>query len=388
MTEPANHPGSGPASSRSAAGTVSVIPVAGIGEVRVGDDLAHLIHEALDSCGLHIAAGDVVVVTSKIVSKSLGLHADTTVERAELVLRESVRVVAERRTSSGRTRVVEALAGPVMAGAGIDSSNSDDDLLLLLPRDPDAQASVLHAALVELAGHAHFAVVLSDTSGRAWRSGLTDFALGSHGLKVLEDLRGMADTHGRDLAVTVRNIADEVAAAADLVKGKLDRVPVALVRGMDRRHLREHATGTRALVRSGASDWFSLGRAEAVRDALGVTAGSPLSEQVGIESVHPESLTERITRAWRVALATEADTASGTESDTRAGDDELALDGSEDSWTVLAGDPYLLGRAVARFEVALAGERLQAVTIDRSPAHVTVRVEDGSRNGIVGPPAR
>lgn len=339
---------------------ITILPLAGVPEVRAGDDLATLVHEAVaQSRATRIEPGDVVVVTSKVVSKALGLLGSNDVERADLVLQESQRVVAERTTSTGFTRVVEAKAGPVMAGAGIDSSNADDDVRLLLPHEPDAEAASLHGRLADVAGHADFAVVLSDTSGRAWRSGLTDFALGTHGLTPLEDLRGLADTHGHDLAVTVRNIADEVAAAADLVKGKLDRVPVAIVRGLDRRFLHPDADGSRTLVRSGPTDWFALGRAEAVRDALGVPAGSAMSVEVGIESVHPETVTDRVRRAWSAAVLPDP-----------AGE-KAALDGADEEWSVTCADPYVLGRIAARFEVALAGERLVA---ELTPNPGSVRV--------------
>lgn len=342
---------------------ITLLPVHGIGEIRSGTPLASVISTAAADCGVGVLPGDVIVVTSKVVSKALGLVADPLADRAALVLQESTRVVAERATSTGFTRVVEALAGPVMAGAGIDSSNSDDDVRLLLPHDPDAVAADLHAELAAIVGHDEFALVLSDTSGRAWRGGLTDFALGSHGLVPLDDLRGLADTHGHDLAVTIRNIADEVAAAADLVKGKLDRVPVAVVRGLDRRFISCAAPGSRTLVRSGRSDWFALGAAEAVRDALGIRAGSPLSHEVGIASVHPESLEARVHRAWAAAVAPDPTSQNA------------ALDGCSTVWRVLAGDPYVRGRCAARFEVALAGERLAAEIIE-GVDHVDIRVTD------------
>lgn len=338
-----------------------VIPLAGLPEVTPGDDLAALVAEGLTAVGLSIEDGDILVVTSKVVSKALGLHADPT-ERAALVIAESTSVVAERRTPDAVTRVVAARSGPVMAGAGIDASNALDERLLLLPRDPDAAAGDLHERLAALMP-ARFAVLLSDTSGRAWRAGLTDFALGCSGLAAMDDLRGHADTHGRDLAVTVRNLADEIASAADLVKGKLHRVPVAIVRGLD--HLvqaPQDGFPARDLVRSGPGDWFALGRAEAVRDALGVPAGSELSEQVGIESVLPEPLVERVARAVRVALSA---------------DDEVGvdLDASGESVTLTAGDPLALGRVWARMEVALAGERL-GCDGSRADLAVTLRVRD------------
>lgn len=337
---------------------IELIPVSGLPEITEGDDLAALVHTHAD-----VRPGDVVVITSKVVSKALGLVADPSVPRADLVLQESTGVLSERTTTRGMTRVVTAAAGPVMAGAGIDSSNSDDDVLLLLPHDPDAVARDLHGRLADLLGHDDVAVVLSDTAGRAWRDGVTDFALGSHHLTVREDLRGLADTHGHDLAVTVRDIADEIAAAADLVKGKLDRTPVAIVRGAGK-YVRDDGSGARDLVRAGASDWFALGRAEAVRDALGVTPGTPLAYEAGVESVHPEDLSTRVTRAWAVATLPEADA------------EEYALDGSDGSWRVLCTDPYLLGRVTARFEVALAGERLAVTGVARGTSQVELTVAE------------
>ncbi len=346
-----------------AAPQVRIIGVPGMPEVERGSDLPALIAASIERAGLRVEDGDVLVVTSKIVSKALGLYADPAAARAGLVLRESSGVVAERRTADSVTRVVAAAAGPVMAGAGIDASNastgSPDDLLLL-PRDPDAVAADLHVGLAHALGGTTFAVLLSDTSGRAWRMGLTDFALGASGFAGIDDLRGLTDTRGRDLAVTVRNLADEVAAAADLVKGKLSQVPVAVVRGLS--HLVrpvDQGTPARDLVRTGPGDWFSLGRAEAVRDALGIPAGSALSEQVGIESAAPEPVSERVTRAVRVALA--------------AGDDVgIDLGGSAPGsleMTLDAADGVALGRVWARLEVALAGERVW----------VTSAIREGSR---------
>lgn len=307
--------------------------------------------------------GDVLVITSKIVSKWLGLYAPGDVDRAVLVLQQSHSVVAERATPSGTTRVVHAVAGPVMAGAGIDASNSEDERLLLLPHDPDSVARRLRGELARLLDRpTDFAVVLSDTSGRAWRGGLTDFALGAAGLNPVDDLRGLADTNGRDLAVTVRNIADEAASAADLVKGKIDRVPVAVLTGLDAFVTAEDGPGAAGLVRTGSTDWFGLGRAEAVRTALGVPPGTPLAAEVGIESVSPEPLSDRVTRAVRVALA--------------AGDAvEVELpEGSPPAIQLRSADPVALGRVWARLDVALAGERLSGSARRSAADSVTIEV--------------
>lgn len=342
---------------------IAIRPVGFAAEVTPETDLPALLAELLRP---HLATGDVVVVTSKIVSKWLGLYAAPGVDRAELVLQESRAVVAERATETGVTRVVHAAAGPVMAGAGIDASNSGDERLLLLPRDADRVARRLRrevAALLHRA--ADFAVVLSDTSGRAWRAGLTDFALGAAGLRPVDDLRGLPDTAGRDLAVTIRNIADEVAAAADLVKGKIDRVPVAVVSGLSSQVIADDGPGTGGLVRTGPTDWFGLGRAEAVRAALGVDPGTVLAVQVGLESVAPEPSAARAARAVRVALAS-GDPVSVDTSESVDGSVLLRLHGA---------DPVALGRVWARLEVALAGERL-ACRGRQDGAGVTISVPD------------
>ncbi len=345
---------------------ISLLPVPGIPEITPGTDLGIVIRNALHAIGERLRDGDIVVVTSKIVSKAEGLFVPND-DRARLTLRESQAVVTERSTPGQPTRVVASVAGPVMAGAGIDASNAGDDRLLLLPRDPDASAARVHACLRE-AGSAdtRFAVVLSDTAGRPWREGLVDFALGLHGLVALHDLRGHADAKGRDLAVTVRNLADEIAAAADLVKGKLDRVPVAIVRGLPDLVTSEPGCGgARGLVRRGPQDWFAMGRAEAVRAALGIAPGSPASERVGIESVQPETLDARAGRAARVALS------QGDPATIEPLMDAITADGIR--MRITADDPVVLGRVWARLEVALAGERLTSHLADRDAR--TVRID-------------
>lgn len=342
---------------------IAIRPVGFEDEVTPELDLPALLAERLRPI---LAAGDIVVITSKIVSKWLRLYAATNVDRADLVLQQSHSVVAERATASGITRVVHAVAGPVMAGAGIDASNSADERLLLLPRDADAVARRLRGELARsLDRTTDFAVVLSDTSGRSWRGGLTDFALGAAGLNPLDDLRGLADTTGRDLAVTIRNIADEVASAADLVKGKIDRVPVAVLTGLDAFVTAEDGPGAAGLVRTGPTDWFGLGRAEAVRAALGVPPGSALAAEVGVESVAPEPLEDRVSRATRVALA---------------GGDSVAAHASASDGSVAirlkCADPVALGRVWARLEVAIAGERLQGHARRDASDAVTIEVTE------------
>jgi coenzyme F420-0:L-glutamate ligase/coenzyme F420-1:gamma-L-glutamate ligase len=213
-----------------------VVPLEGIPEVRPGDDLARLLLEAVRRAGLELADGDVLAVTSKVVAKAEGrlvpLPADPAAR--ERVLRETVaaetaRVVARR----GRLVIAETRHGLVGANALVDASNAGGDRLVLLPADPDASAARLRAALAELDSH-DVAVVVTDTLGRPWRLGQTDVAVGLAGMGALDDWRGRTDGDGRPLEVTEVAVADEVAAAADLVKGKASRVPAALLRGVAR----------------------------------------------------------------------------------------------------------------------------------------------------------
>lgn len=337
-------PHSSPA--RPSPGALAVVPLAGVPEVRPGDDLAALLWDAL-LAGPGLDPGDVVAVSSKVVSKAAGLSRAATVDRQGLVLRESRRVVAERATATGVTRVVEALAGPVMVGAGIDGSNTGaDDVLLLLPHDPDAAAADLRAALAARAGHDGFAVVVTDTAGRAWRAGQTDFALGSAGLVALDDLRGSTDADGRPLAVTARAVADEVAAAADLVKGKASGVPAALLRGLPAAV--GDGPGARALVRTGPTDWFALGAVEAVRAALGIEPGSALSAQVGLAPAGGDDARERLERCVRAALDPVGLAA------------QLAWDDDDSATVHVTAAPEVCGYAAARLEVAAAAEGLTA----------------------------
>ncbi|WP_299442897.1 coenzyme F420-0:L-glutamate ligase [uncultured Phycicoccus sp.] len=344
---------------------VQVLALHGLPEVRPGDDLAALLADALERDGLALRPGDCLVVSSKVVSKAAGLT--WAGERAGAVAHHTRRVVAERRGTGGVTRVVESVAGPVMAAAGVDASNTGPGgETLLLPDDPDAEAAALRAAVLERAGRTAdtaVGVVLSDTAGRPWRDGLTDFALGSAGLVVLEDLRGGTDHDGRPLAVTARAVADEVAAAADLVKGKADGVPAALVRGLPAAWFASDADGARSLVRVGRGDWFASGHVEALRAALGVGAGTRDSEELGIRSVAPEPLGERVGRVVALALH---DVPDGS-ADVAVADDHAEV-------VLAAADPYDLGRLVVRTEVAAASEDLRAEHTARSVGAVTLRL--------------
>lgn len=237
--------------------TIEILPVEGIPEVEAGADLAGLIAKA----GTY-QDGDILLVTSKIVSKAEGrlLHA---ADREAAIDAETVRVVARR----GPARIVENRNGFVMAAAGVDASNTAPGTVLLLPEDPDASARALRARLQQLTGR-RLAVVVTDTFGRPWRNGLTDVAIGAAGLSVLEDHRGRTDSHGNELVLTVTATADELAAAADLVKGKASGVPVAVVRGLGPLVTAEDGAGTRPLVRAAADDMFRLGTSEALRQAV------------------------------------------------------------------------------------------------------------------------
>lgn len=241
----------------------------GIPEVVAGDDLVALIARA---AGDSLADGDIVVVTSKIVSKAEGrmLAAD---DREDAITRETVRVVATREHPGGRTRIVQNRLGMVSAAAGVDASNTPEGTILLLPIDPDASARALAAGLREALG-VHVGVIVTDTLGRAWREGQTDAAIGAGGVHVFEDLRGGTDAEGRPLVVTMPCAADEIASAADLVKGKAARLPVAVVRGRADLVGDLDLPGARTIVRPLERDMFRLGTDEAYADgfAAGVAA--------------------------------------------------------------------------------------------------------------------
>jgi coenzyme F420-0:L-glutamate ligase/coenzyme F420-1:gamma-L-glutamate ligase len=233
---------------------LEVIPVVGLPEVAEGTDLAELIGEFAE-----LLDGDVISVTSKIVSKAEG-RSMSGVDRTEAIDAELVRVVAQR----GDTRIVQTRHGLVLAAAGTDTSNTAPGTVLLLPVDPDASARALRDGLRSRYG-VNVGVVVTDTLGRPWRNGQMDLAIGAAGIDVIEDLRGTTDSHGNTLAVTLPAIADELAAASELVKGKADGIPVAIVRGADDVVLPagEHGAGAAALVRDAESDMFSLGTREA-----------------------------------------------------------------------------------------------------------------------------
>lgn len=231
----------------------------GIGEVRPGDDLARIVGDAVAP---DLADGDVVVVSSKVVSKAEG-RVVAAADREDAITAETVRLVATRERLDGPPlRIVENRLGLVMAAAGVDASNTPAGTVLLLPEDPDASARGLRAGLQQRLG-IRLAVVVTDTVGRPWREGLVDIAIGAAGLRVLDDRRGGVDAHGRPLTLTVTAIADEVAAAGELVRRKADGRPVAVVRGLVRHVTEDDGPGARALVRPPEADLFRQGTAEA-----------------------------------------------------------------------------------------------------------------------------
>jgi coenzyme F420-0:L-glutamate ligase/coenzyme F420-1:gamma-L-glutamate ligase len=219
---------------------VRVFPVAGLGEVMPGTDLAALIAGAVapaDPDGPELTTGDIVVVTQKIVSKAEGRlvdldHNDPQAKLA-LVRQESVRVLRQR----GELIISETRHGFICANAGIDLSNVADGTAALLPEDPDRSARRIRAGLENALGIT-LGVIVSDTFGRAWRRGVTDVAIGCAGVAAVVDLKGTTDAGGRELVATEICVADELASAAELVMGKDRSVPVAVVRGVPAEWLR------------------------------------------------------------------------------------------------------------------------------------------------------
>lgn len=262
--------------------TVTVTAPDGLPEVRAGDDLAALVAPVVAP----LVDGDIVVVTSKVVSKAEGRVVPGT--REDALAGETDRVVARK----GPTRIVRTHHGLIMAAAGIDASNVEQGSVVLLPVDPDASARALRSRLRELTG-ANVGVVVTDTAGRAWREGQTDIAIGAAGLLVAEDFAGRVDGHGNELAVTAPAVADEIAGMAELAQGKLGGRPVALVRGRDDLVLPpgDHGTGAVALVRAEGADLFGFGAREAVLRAV---AGDPADRRVFGTPASMEEITQAL----------------------------------------------------------------------------------------------
>ena len=245
---------------------VQIIGVAGMPEVRPGDDLAALILEAARGQGADVEDGDVLVVTQKIVSKAEGRLVDLRqVEPSakaqemaartgkdarllEVILGESQRIVRQERG----VIICETKQGFVCANAGVDTSNVGGGVVALLPQNPDQSAERIRAAIQEKKGTS-IAVIISDTFGRPWREGHTNVAIGVAGMSAMKDYVGQTDPHGYVLRVSAMAVADELAAAAELVMEKLSRVPVAIVRGFDYQRAEGSA---RDLIRPRERDLF------------------------------------------------------------------------------------------------------------------------------------
>lgn len=269
--------------------TVLVTAPDGVPEVRPGDDLADLLLAVVTP-----ADGDVVVVTSKVVSKAEGRVRPG--PRDDALAAETRRVVARR----GPTTIVRTVHGLTLAAAGIDASNVEAGSVVLLPEDPDGSARALRTAVLERTGR-NVGVVVTDTAGRAWREGQTDIAIGAAGVRVVEDFSGRSDAHGNELAVTAPAVADEVAGTAELAQGKLGGRPFAIVRGRSDLVLAagDDGPGARALVRPEGADLFGYGAREAVVRAV---RGDPADQHV----FGSPASREELVAALRAALVPEA----------------------------------------------------------------------------------
>jgi coenzyme F420-0:L-glutamate ligase/coenzyme F420-1:gamma-L-glutamate ligase len=332
--------------------------IAGIPEVKAGDDIGGLIARS----EADLADGDVLVVTSKIVSKAQGRLVPGT--RADHLATETARVIAKR----GDTTIVETHHGFVMAAAGIDASNVPDGHVALLPLEPDRAAADIRDVLKAEIG-VDVAVVISDTMGRPWRDGVVDTAIGAAGLDVLWDLRGQRDAAGHLLEATVVAIGDELAAAADLVKGKLSSSPIAVIRGFPFTR-NDSERGARPLVRSAADDLFRLGTREAMHQVVATSA------PMGDTGVSDKGANFRDGVARAIALVASA---------------EIALTASDDGSIVIArGDPLAVGHTFGRLAAALAAEGLRctAPVATTDGATITVcssNVMAAGRSGSRGP---
>ncbi len=319
---------------------VEIIPVHGIPVVEPGDDVGSLIAQCAS-----LRDGDIVVVTSKIVSKAEGRLVsvdalDRERERARVVRAQTKRVVARR----GPLVIAETTTGLVCANAGVDASNLPPDRLALLPADPDGSASSLRSRLLVASG-ARVGVVVTDTFGRPWRAGQVNVAIGVAGIAPLRDHRGDKDAYGNVLEATVIAEADEIASAAELVMGKTDEVPVAIVRGLSA----DGEGSARALLRPPDEDMFRTGAVETVEARRTVRAFSsqPVPESVVVRAVEAAATAPapHHTHPWRfVWLRSDASRTGFLDATASAWRSDLERDG-------VAGD--VIARRLARSDAIL-----------------------------------
>ena len=352
---------------------IEILALDGIPEVRPGDDLASMIVAAYTNA--RPENGDILVVTSKVVSKAEGrlIPGD---DREAAIDQEAVREVARVDWSGGSTRIVENRQGLVLAAAGVDASNVDDGFVLLLPEDPDASARAIASVVREATGK-RVGVIVSDTLGRAWRIGQTDHAIGAAGVVVADDLRGTTDSRGRVLEATVAALGDELAAAADLAKGKTSGRPVAVIRGLAHLVRGLDAPGARALQRPASEDLFRQGAAEAWRAgylaALQIAdAAPPLGEGALLGPAGSETAAEAPSRArWTVVVPVKPGAAAKSRLDAPGVDRGALADAiAADTLAAIAASPSVA-------EIVVVGERPAAWA-----------VPDGCRLRVVGDPGR
>jgi coenzyme F420-0:L-glutamate ligase / coenzyme F420-1:gamma-L-glutamate ligase len=344
---------------------MTVLPVPGLPEITAGDDLGTLIADAAVA-GPGLQDGDILVVTSKVVSKAEDRVVRS--DRESAIDAETVRVVARR----GGTRISQTRHGLVLAAAGVDESNTEPGTVVLLPVDPDGSARRLRKTVSEQAGR-RLAVIITDTMGRPWRAGQTDTAIGAAGVVPVRDHRGQADSFGNVLEVTMAAVADEIAAAADLVKQKTTQIPVAIVRGLGDLVTDADGPGAAALIRPAGEDMFRLGAADVV------TARRTVREFT-TAPVPPEAVRRAIAAAvtapaphhsqpWRFAVLQSA------EARTRLLDDMLA------AWRAdLAGDGFTAEQIARRVRRGDVLRRAPLIIVPCLVADAAHRYPDDRRN--------